>query len=81
MKEFHDLPLELKQAMRNKYQWFNDLPEEEREMLRNRWENLATEKKQESLDRLRNNPATRQNSAGQQNSLQNNNALQQNGGR
>ena len=81
MKEFHDLPLELKQAMRNKYQWFNDLPEEEREKLRNRWENLAAEKKQDALDRLRSNPAMRQNPAGLPNSLQNNPVRQQNGGR
>jgi hypothetical protein len=81
MKEFHDLPLELKQAMRKKYQWFNDLPEEEREKLRNRWENLAAEKKQEVLDRLRSNPAMQQTPAGLQNSLQNNTVQQQSGGR
>jgi hypothetical protein len=48
--------------------------------LRNRWENLAPEKKQEALDRLRSNPAMQQSPAGLQNSLQNN-IRQQNGGR
>ena len=81
MKEFRDLPLELKQAMRKKYQWFNDLPEEEREKLRNRWENLSPEKKQEVRDRIRNAPAMQQLPIGLQNSLQNNTVPQQKGTR
>ena len=72
MKEFSDLPLELKQAMRKKYQWFKDLPEDERERLRNRWQNLSPEQKQEVHERLRSTPI------GQHNSLQNNLIQQQN---
>ena len=81
MKEFRDLPLELKQAMRKKYQWFNDLPEEEREQLRNRWQNLSPEKKQEVHDRIHSSPAMQQHPVGLQNGLQNHPFPQQNGTR
>ena len=65
-----DLPLELKQALRKKYQWFNELPEEEQQQLRNRWHNLPAEQKQEIRDRIRTNTQTRQNNL--QKSLMNN---------
>lgn len=66
MQEFRNLPLELKQALREKYQWFNDLPETEQQRLRNRWQNLSPEKKQQFQQRIHRLPQ------GQQQGLQNN---------
>jgi hypothetical protein len=56
MQEFRSLPLELKQALREKYQWFNDLPEAQQQELRTRWQNLSPEQKQQFQQRIPNLP-------------------------